>query len=95
MKHNSLELLIQTLVKNRGRKSLPKKLVQRLIFLIEQKLEPGCCDPEAVVIDTPFHSPYEIMVKQILLSLPNKGNIESLNKSLRILRKNIGDPCCD
>lgn len=97
MKHTPLEIFVQSYIRSHNRKSLSKKSIQRAIYLINRKLNNPCCtDEDAVVTETFYiNDNFTNTVQQFLNLITIKNNKESLNRTVDLLEKAIGIPCCD
>lgn len=89
-----IEIITSYYIKSKGRFALPVKQLQRAKSLVDDKLDPHCCDDNTSVLELgikttgPFLTWFETMLKNI----PLKGNIYTLQRLSKKLDKAIN--CC-
>ena len=96
MKKSALESFVESYLRTHTRKSLATVYVQKAIVLINEKLTPSCCDDPLAEVDliTRMDNNLTIGVRDFLKTVAVNGNKKSYKRTVKLLEKFIGIPCC-
>lgn len=91
-----LENIVESYVKIHNRKLLTPNFVNKVIALIDQRLNSPCCNNSFATIDlyTTQDNFLTRAVSNLLKDSIKKGNVKSLERTKKLLQKAIGIPCC-